>query len=158
MLHIFVVQTHTLWVRQLTDLQHPHYTSRYQLSTLHSPAPQTWTPRRQSWTRRWGRRTSWRTCASRTRCRRRTGTRTKIVRWIRKYFSNIQGVPYYWAHFVFVIFSVSRADTDRGGQSGGAGGAQATPGILIFQKQVTPCHQIRWHTWAWVKTHSLKSE
>ena len=25
----------------------------------------------------------------------------------------------------------------RGGQSGGAGGAQATPGILIFQKQVT---------------------
>ena len=26
---------------------------------------------------------------------------------------------------------------DRGGQSGGAGGAQATPGILIFQKQVT---------------------
>ena len=26
----------------------------------------------------------------------------------------------------------------RGGQSGGAGGAQATPGILIFQKQVTP--------------------
>ena len=35
-LHIFVVQTHTLRVRQLTDLQHPHYTSRYQLSTLHS--------------------------------------------------------------------------------------------------------------------------
>ena len=27
--------------------------------------------------------------------------------------------------------------TFRGGQSGGAGGAQATPGILIFQKQVT---------------------
>ena len=25
----------------------------------------------------------------------------------------------------------------RGGQSGGAGGALATPGILIFQKQVT---------------------
>ena len=25
----------------------------------------------------------------------------------------------------------------RGGHSGGAGGAQATPGILIFQKQVT---------------------
>ena len=31
----------------------------------------------------------------------------------------------------------------RGGHSGGAGGAQATPGILIFQKQVTPFHQIR---------------
>ena len=31
----------------------------------------------------------------------------------------------------------------RGGHNGGAGGAQATPGILIFQKQVTPCHQIR---------------
>ena len=46
----------------------------------------------------------------------------------------------------------------RGGHSGGAGGAQATPGILIFQKQVTPFHQIRWHTWAWVKTHSLKSD
>ena len=27
--------------------------------------------------------------------------------------------------------------THRGGHSGGAGGAQATPGILIFQKQVT---------------------
>ena len=25
----------------------------------------------------------------------------------------------------------------RGGHNGGAGGAQATPGILIFQKQVT---------------------
>ena len=49
-------------------------------------------------------------------------------------------------------------DASRGGHNGGAGGAQATPGILIFQKQVTPCHQIRWHTWAWVKTHSLKSE
>ena len=27
--------------------------------------------------------------------------------------------------------------TNRGGHNGGAGGAQATPGILIFQKQVT---------------------
>ena len=26
---------------------------------------------------------------------------------------NIQGVPYYWAHFVFVIFSGSRAHTEE---------------------------------------------
>ena len=42
--------------------------------------------------------------------------------------------PYLWALLLGLT---------RGGQSGGAGGAQATPGILIFQKQVTPCHQIR---------------
>ena len=27
--------------------------------------------------------------------------------------SDIQGVPYYWAHFVFVIFSGSRAHTEE---------------------------------------------
>ena len=31
-------------------------------------------------------------------------------------------------------FKINRT---RGGHSGGAGGAQATPGISIFQKQVT---------------------
>ena len=41
------------------------------------------------------------------------------------------------------IYIYRQVSTSRGGHSGGAGGAQATPGILIFQKQVTPCHQIR---------------
>ena len=29
----------------------------------------------------------------------------------------------------------------RGGHSGGAGGALATPGVSMFQEQVIPCHQ-----------------
>ena len=39
--------------------------------------------------------------------------------------------------FCNLTISWDRQTNSRGGQSGGAGGAQATPGILIFQKQVT---------------------
>ena len=42
---------------------------------------------------------------------------TTIIEIVRRQYVSthlhVQGVPYYWAHFVFVIFSGSRAHTEE---------------------------------------------
>ena len=49
-------------------------------------------------------------------------------------------------------------DACSGAATMGAGGGTGHPWDFNISETGDTIHQIRWHTWPWVKTHSLKSD